>query len=84
VGKRLAGPDESCLAITLASSHPTIAQKSTKTELISETAASGVGALPSLASLGWLSPFGSRNGDTTREIERSAGARRTNPRSQST
>jgi hypothetical protein len=84
VGRRIAGPDESCLAITLASRAPAVAQKSTKIDLISETAASGVGALPSLASLGWPSLFGSRKGKARREIERSAGARHTKLTSQST
>jgi hypothetical protein len=57
VGTRLAGPDETCPAITLAGNAQTAVQQTTTIDLISEidltseTAESGVGASPSLASL---------------------------------
>jgi hypothetical protein len=90
VGKRLAGPDETSLAVTLASRAPTAAQQIItidliyKIDLISETAESGIGALPSLASLSGPSLFGFRNDDARSEIDISAGTRRTNLTSRGT
>jgi hypothetical protein len=83
VGKRLAGPDETSLASTLASSAQTSVQQIPAIDLISEidlnseTPESSVGTLPALRNLGGASLFGSRNDDVRTKIDSPAAARRT-------
>jgi hypothetical protein len=76
VDKRLAGPDETCPAITLAGNAPSAVQQIAtidlicEIDLISDTAEDGVRALSSLASLRGSSRFDF--GETTRSARSTA------------